>query len=388
MSKALLLGLSLSICLFLLELGLRVATPFPIDSPSANIIDDPLLGQKVDPALPDVDERGFRNPPGIENPSVVAIGDSHTYGYNVSSENSWPAQLARLLGVPVYNLGVGGYGMLQYHDLMPEALAMHPERVLVALYLANDLVNICGYVRLEHWKTKLAGSEAERRLQQSCRVLSRPDGSPLEAPPEREEDLSLARRTALGSALRHLVWMPLKSELSIRGWIGAADPRWLRIDDPRNGTLVSLTRLRIHAGYMDLTRREVTALVDFSKARLQAMRRRAEAAGASLGVMLVPTRERVLYAYLRDGGFELPAEFERLFEVEGAATRDFLAFFAEEGIEAVDLLPYLAARLEEGGVYPRREDGHPLALGYEAYARGAYEAFFGPSDASGSAPPQ
>lgn len=44
------------------------------------------------------------------SPQVLCIGDSFTHGDEVKAEDSWPAQLEQLLGAPVVNLGVGGYG--------------------------------------------------------------------------------------------------------------------------------------------------------------------------------------------------------------------------------------------------------------------------------------
>jgi len=369
-----LFGASVLLSLLLLEGGLRLATPFPIDSPKANSVPDPRLGKRMDPALPEIDERGYRNPDGIDRASVVALGDSHTYGYNVGSDQSWPAELSRLIGSPVYNFGIGGFGILQYHDQLRDALALRPERVLVALYLANDVTSICGYPRVPHWQQALAGSDDERRLEASCRTLTRADGQPLESPPA-GRGVVPASQSAIRSALRHLVWMPLRSELRIRGLVDPEAGR-IPVDDPHNGMLVARNRLIYHARYMNYAEEHPAALADFARQRLRDMQRQAEASGARLGVMLVPTRERVMYPYLIDRGFELPSEWAHLVEVELAATQSFLEFFAEERIDAVDLAPAVAEALEEGTVYPRREDGHPLAAGYVAYARGAYEAFF------------
>ncbi len=116
------------------EVALRLLTPYPIHGAMANRIEDAELGYRMDPALDGIDTRGFRNPDGID---VVAIGDSHTYGYNVEPSASWPARLAELTGQSVYNLGIGGYGALHYLPLVEEALARQPRVIIVGLYLAN-----------------------------------------------------------------------------------------------------------------------------------------------------------------------------------------------------------------------------------------------------------
>lgn len=82
------------------------------DKPS---IYDEQLGWRNRPGYPGFDQLGFREhrEGPIELGSILALGDSFTYGSEVAPHESWPAQLDRLLGVPVVNGGVGGYGIDQ-----------------------------------------------------------------------------------------------------------------------------------------------------------------------------------------------------------------------------------------------------------------------------------
>jgi hypothetical protein len=50
------------------------------------------------------DRYGFRNPQGIERPRVVLLGDSFVAGAGLRDDQTLAAQLARLLGEPVYSL--------------------------------------------------------------------------------------------------------------------------------------------------------------------------------------------------------------------------------------------------------------------------------------------
>lgn len=56
--------------------------------------------------------------------AVLAVGDSYTFGDEVSDSETWPAQLDGLLGQPVANAGVFGYGLdqavLRAERLVPE----------------------------------------------------------------------------------------------------------------------------------------------------------------------------------------------------------------------------------------------------------------------------
>jgi hypothetical protein len=69
----------------------------------------------------------------------VAIGDSETWGVNATSLQAWPARLQALTGCSVYNMSVGGFGMVQYAAMPDEALSLRPRLVVVGLYLGNDL---------------------------------------------------------------------------------------------------------------------------------------------------------------------------------------------------------------------------------------------------------
>jgi hypothetical protein len=59
----------------------------------------------------------------IRTGGILAVGDSFTAGSGVSGAESWPAQLEDLVGVPVINAGMGGYGIdqmvLQAELLLP-----------------------------------------------------------------------------------------------------------------------------------------------------------------------------------------------------------------------------------------------------------------------------
>ncbi len=131
---------SLIISFIILEIGLRNFTSYP-----SYRVEHEKLGFVMNPNLSEIDENGFRNKQ-FTSVDIVALGDSHTYGYNVSSDNSWPKLLGRKLKNNVYNFGVGGYGILQYQYLLSKAIELNPKVILLGLYLANDLNDICSMV--------------------------------------------------------------------------------------------------------------------------------------------------------------------------------------------------------------------------------------------------
>jgi len=117
------------------EAGLRYFTAFPIYG-ERNLQPHRLLGYTLSTNLSDVDRDGFRNPSGVST-KIIAIGDSHTQGYNVKYEDSWPAKFSSKIQKPVYNFGVGGYGVLHYGVILAN-LPVNTNEIILGLYIAND----------------------------------------------------------------------------------------------------------------------------------------------------------------------------------------------------------------------------------------------------------
>jgi hypothetical protein len=152
-----------------LEIGARWLTNQPIFSRenlaarqndllkvNAAAIYDPLLGWGLRPGLKDgsgnhtftTGEFGIRmNAPEIIPPArnaIVAVGDSFTAGSEVSDNESWPAYLERMAGMPVVNAASGAWGsdqiVLRALDLVPK---LQPKTVIVS-FLADDVLR-AGY---------------------------------------------------------------------------------------------------------------------------------------------------------------------------------------------------------------------------------------------------
>ena len=72
-------------------------------------------------------------------PPILAVGDSFTFGEEVGDADTWPADLQRLLGRPVLNGGVSGYGFDQI-VLRTEALApLYKPKAIVVAFIADDI---------------------------------------------------------------------------------------------------------------------------------------------------------------------------------------------------------------------------------------------------------
>lgn len=54
---------------------------------------------------------GFRSDEFDDRPAGLALGCSHTEGTGIPEQNTWPSVLSKLLGIHIWNLGVGGVSL-------------------------------------------------------------------------------------------------------------------------------------------------------------------------------------------------------------------------------------------------------------------------------------
>ena len=71
--------------------------------------------------------------------TIVAFGDSITYGYGVALEESYPAQLQKLLGVEVVNAGISGEESAEGLVRLPSLLEAKP-KVVILCHGGNDIL--------------------------------------------------------------------------------------------------------------------------------------------------------------------------------------------------------------------------------------------------------
>lgn len=72
--------------------------------------------------------------------TVLAFGDSLTYGTGASAGNDYPTKLARLNGLPVINAGVPGEMSSTGLQRLPDLLAEHEPELLILIHGGNDLL--------------------------------------------------------------------------------------------------------------------------------------------------------------------------------------------------------------------------------------------------------
>ncbi len=77
--------------------------------------------------------------PAATTKPILAVGDSFTFGEELSDHETWPAHLQKVTGRPVLNGGVSGYGFDQA-VLRAEALAaVYRPSAIVVSFIADDI---------------------------------------------------------------------------------------------------------------------------------------------------------------------------------------------------------------------------------------------------------
>lgn len=256
---------------------------------------------------------GFPNAgPWPDRADIVFLGDSLLLGEGVGVENGLVARIdAMLADETAINLANPGAGAeRQYRIYRRFGAPLAPRLVVATLYLAADLEND------RHFHAWLA----------------RPEGMDYD-----DYRLSYRRRTEPPSRLKKRL-----DQHPLYGWAQSLVEPWLwgRFRIPHR-IEVGATEYYLDRRAIEFARRPARDLAGEIEAlfqSLRALRALVEAGGqARLGVMLLPSKEELYAAELRDDGV-LSAVRERL-SAEGISYLDLYPELRERGLEAATYFP-------------------------------------------------
>jgi acyl-CoA thioesterase-1 len=91
---------------------------------------------------------------------VLAFGDSLTFGTGANADESYPAQLEKLIGRRVVRAGVPGEATAQALARLPEALDEHAPRLLLLCIGGNDFLR------------RLGNQQAERNVREMVKLAT------------------------------------------------------------------------------------------------------------------------------------------------------------------------------------------------------------------------
>jgi len=360
--------------LVLVEAGLRIIEKRSLIQ-SPGVISDPVLGARIAPNALGHDARGFRNSQALATADVVAIGDSQTWGVNVLPADAWPQQLARLSGLSVYNMGVGGYGPGQYLILTDQALQLSPRTIVVGLYLGNDLYDA---YRLTYHNDAFA----------DMRLASPPDELMQDTILQRSEafwneeknfhnnygrdsvrglNIWLREHLAIGRLLNRARLWPGASDIDFeidRDWVRAYPDHGLVCEDENIRTIFT-SAYRLTG--LDLDDPRVAEGLRVTKIVLMRIRQKVDGR-ANLVVLMIPTKELVYANFMSNQGVP-NATYARDVEMERKSRDDLMSWFHDNGIESIDALPQMQSAIaRRQQLYPSTTESHPNTKGYGVIA--------------------
>ncbi|MBF0188772.1 MAG: hypothetical protein HQL50_12685 [Magnetococcales bacterium] len=373
--------IGLSVGLLLVEGGARLVLD-PVDYLKPVLSRHEVLGHAIESGSAHHDRWGFRNSEVPDTVQIVAIGDSNTYGVAATSRNAWPAALARITGKSVYNMGLGGYGPVQYaHLLETKALTLNPEQVIVGLTFGNDFLD--GYWMVygnPHW------AHLKQSDHQPATAIANPADSfgPERNPSHNwlgwKEWLLNGWPSQKSVAFRALLYSPLGQIMRVASGRNSAqqtahDAEHVPFSDQTLGVRTLLTpHLRMQA--LNPEDPGIQEGVRIALERLQAMAKLCRKRGVGFTVLLFPTKELVVAdALSRHAELAHHPTLQRLLAGETRLRARVVATLSAAGIPYVDPLPKLRNALEKGPIYPADHDGHPNAGGYRVIAE-SVKSFF------------
>lgn len=374
--------ISLIISLIILEIGLRKFTPYPI-SRGSNRVEHDELGHIMDPKMSEIDEKGFRNEK-LTSVDIVALGDSHTYGFNVSSDNSWPKLLGRKLKKNVYNFGVGGYGILQYQNLLSKAIELNPEVILLGLYLPNDLNDICLLVSSNKYRASKAKEfhiDSSLCPGKNTYFVSVPKANGKQKIHIVKFLKEKSAIVSIGSKFYNLISTNKRINAREQSAVnkiekGGAKNDALVINDGKIKTIIAFDRIKINKECMNLKNPHIQMGYEVMEKFFSEAGEKTQLKNISFGVLFIPSKERVFYNYLTENGYSLPKGYEELVDNEDKLKRMTSAFLKKAGIPFIDVLPDMEKALRKyGDLYPAWDDGHTILIGYEVFAQCAFNLY-------------
>jgi hypothetical protein len=355
-------------------------------TPVRGFVADRELSWRGNPEFPEHDGLGFRNASVPEQAEIIALGDSQTYGSNVSRDAAWPHQLNERAFGSSYNMAFPGWGPLQSYLILDEALTLRPRLIIEAIYFGNDLVDSFTFVyqrdRLEQFKST---DEDVRRALGDASDAQPWDDNPIanQSPVDREREIDPESSPSSPEE-----WIRESSRLyGLWSALGRAYDYYQRHPvrpeaDEENDPLRDDDHIRFHGSAFDtvLTPTYRLPAVQLSDPRveeglritvdaLREMRQRSASSGADFQVLFIPTKELALADVVALELGSLPQDLAFYASAEERARMALHDSLADEHIPVIDTLPVLQQLAQDGTLpYSETRDGHLSTAGHRAVA--------------------
>jgi lysophospholipase L1-like esterase len=344
------------------------------DIPAA--VPDAMLRWRGNPEYVDHDSAGYRNASRPPRASVVVFGDSMTYGTWVQRDEAWPQLLAADLGQRVYNMAFPGFCPAHSLLQLDDALSLKPRAIVVAVYMGNDFYDGFTLSRANDRIRRLApadlvqasaAKDAEGDLEDAVEVLflgeEAEQGAARLAARARMWLSVNSRLYGLARAVKHLVRPGDRvSKYAPRDFASAA--ALLTPSQRRDSVLVdqhgwrAILPVRYHAVGVDDNDVRIRQGVEVVKRSLNAIADATRAAGVSLLVVIIPTKETGFWTHAD----QPTSRWSQVVANEQRLKAELMRDLAEHRIAVVDVTKDLQDA--PGQPYFENSDSHPNALGH------------------------
>ena len=360
---SILLTLSILISIIIGEGLLRLLFD-PIDYLQAQLIPDDILGHRV--SSDRYDSWGFRNKAVPASVKVVAIGDSQTYSILTTASDSWPGKLQKLTGQDVYNLSLGGYGPVQYYQLLKErAFQLNPSLVIVGFYFGNDILDAYNIVYTKDYWRHLRRPDFVTGAEPSGQI-SRP------ATPRGHKFLGGIRNWLAENSILYRVSVfsfgNVFQFLEVKYSHSTMDPD-ITIFENKESQIRTAFRSSEELRALDLQDAKVQEGLRLTLHLLGEMRDLCSERAIDFVVVLIPTKENVFAELITENkNIRHFNVINQLLSNEQESTRLMKSYFNGRGIRYIDVLPDLRRAVLKTSPYPSNLDNHLNPTGNEIVA--------------------
>lgn len=331
----------------------------PVDYFAPTLVADAFLNHRIEGYSGGHDEWGFRNKRRPETADIVCVGDSQTYGLAATARDSWPTVLGTLRAETVYNMGLGGYGPIQYLYLMrTKAAELHPKTIIVGFYFGNDLLDVYNVVRTnKNWSSY--GNLGSEPIEQSL-VFPRQPRRFLG--PFRDW---LSKNSILYVLVTQLPILDFVRAHEVQSLTPEEAEKRIAFRDSKHSVLFNLDE---RSRFVDMRDVRIQGAMEITKRIFLEMQNVSKREDTRLIVALIPTKESVYKGLLDQAGSSGKSpRLSAAIAQENIARDTIVSFLQEHHFEVVDLLPALEANVAERDLYPFA-DAHPNKYGYRTIA--------------------
>ena len=350
------------------------------DLPYFEEIKDEKLGIRGNLAYPGHDKNGFRNNSIPLKAYIICMGDSQTYGLNVSPDRAWPQQLEKMSGLKVYNMAFGGYSPAHSLILLNKAIELKPKLIIEAFYSGNDafeayelvynrgelkfLINLDKKVIKEIMDTESKGRLEDKIQYNFTKTFYRDKKGQIIK--------FLVKNSKLYSLLQAI--KRLSSNFLNNRWIylrTKANKEFCQVFDSGKLKTVFTPRLRLCG--LDLSDPRIAEGHRICLEAIRLMNEQAKLRDINVIVLFIPTKEMAFEDAAKEKSSKIIKDYDSLIKNEKIFWKTTMNFLKKHKIDFIDSLPYLRDYIKNGDQpYKISQDGHPNKIGYYAIAEAVY----------------